>query len=146
MWRPFLTKEEKSHIAKIIAQAEAQTTGEIHVHIMGRARGRDMLSLAPQKFKELGLDKTLRRNGVLILISDLDHRFVIWGDEGIHAKAGQPLWENAKKTLISYFSDRRYTQGIEACVREVGRELAAHFPKTDPGPGANELPDEITES
>ena len=145
MWRPFLDKEEKRRIAGIIAEMETRTTGEIHVHVVGRCRGNDILELAKKKFLELGLDKTAGRTGVLILISHLDHRFAVWGDEGIHAKAGSPLWERAKKTLLDHFAERRYAEGIEACVREAGRELAAHFPKKE-GPGRDQLSNEVTES
>ncbi len=146
VFRPFLSQDEKDRIARAIAQMELRTTGEIHVHVIGRTRGHDPLQLARGFFEKLGLHKTDGRNGVLILVSHLDHRFAIWGDEGIHAKAGEPLWERAKKILLEDFARRRYAQGIEACVREVGRELASHFPKNGPGPAKNQLPDEVTES
>lgn len=145
LWRPFLTAEEKARIARAIAEAESRTTGEIRVHVSGRLRGADPLEAAAAKFAALGLHKTRGRNGVLILISDLDHRFAIWGDAGIHGKAGAPLWEKAKETLRSHFAQRRYAEGIEACVREVGRELALHFPKDGPGPGRNELSNEVSQ-
>lgn len=141
--RPFLTKAEMKRVAAVIAEMEARTTGEIHVHVSARLEGGDALEAAQRKFSALGLDKTRGRNGVLILISHLDHRFAIWGDEAVHAKAGQALWEKARQTLISHFAERRYPEGIEACVRAVGEELAAHFPKAS-GPSANELSDEVT--
>ena len=56
------------------------------------------------------------------------------------------MWEGARRTLLSHFGDRRYAEGILACVREVGRELARCFPKKGPGQGPNELPDEVTQS
>ena len=127
--RPFLTPEERARIAEVIAEAERATTGEIHVHVEGRAGSRDTVALASRKFVELGLDKTEGRNGVLILVFHLDHRFAIWGDEGIHAKAGRPLWERAREVLREGFRERRYAEGLEECVRAVGRELARHFPK-----------------
>jgi uncharacterized membrane protein len=146
VFRPFLNPDEKARIAKAIADMERGTTGEIHVHVIGRTRGHDPLELARHLFHKLGLHQTDGRNGVLILVSHLDHRFAIWGDEGVHAKAGQPLWERAKKVLLEEFSRRRYAAGIEACVREVGRELASQFSKNEPGPGKNQLPDDVTGS
>ncbi len=146
LFKPFLSRGEKASIAQAIAEAERGTTGEIHVHILSRTRGRDPLSLAQHFFHKLGLDKTDGRNGVLLLVSHLDHRFAIWGDESIHAKAGETLWAQAKKVLLADFAERRYAQGIEACVREVGRELTAHFPRSEPGAGKNQLPNEISES
>lgn len=142
LFRPFLNQSEKRRIAGLIAEMESGTSAEIHVHVIARAK-EDMLALAPKIFRRLGLEKTDQRNGVLILISHLDHRFCIWGDEGIHAKAGSPFWERAKRTLTEHFASRRYSEGIEACVREVGGELAVHFPKKA-GPGSNQLSNEVT--
>jgi uncharacterized membrane protein len=125
---------------------ERGTSGEIHVHVIGRTKGHDPLALAQHFFEKLGLNKTEGRNGVLILVSHLDHRFAIWGDEGLHAKAGLPLWERARKVMLEDFAQRRYAEGIEACVREVGQELASHFPKSEPGPDKNQTSNEVTES
>ncbi len=146
VFRPFLTGSEKKRISEAIAKAEAKTTGEIHVHILARSRHEDMIGLARGVFHQLGLQKTDHRNGVLILISHLDHRFAIYGDEGIHGKAGQHLWDRAARTLTEHFTARRYPEGIETCVAEVGAELSKHFPKKDDGPGKDQLANEVTES
>ncbi|MFA6092040.1 MAG: TPM domain-containing protein [Elusimicrobiota bacterium] len=143
--RPFLSASEKKRLSEVIGEQERRTTGEIHVHIVERAGSADIALLAQEKFLELGLQKTDSRNAVLLLISHLDHRFAILGDEGIHVKAGQKLWEHAKEVLLSHFKERRYAQGIEACVREIGQELARHFPK-DAGDGLNQIPNDVTES
>ncbi len=143
--RPFLNKEEKDRIAAAIADMESRTTGEIHVHVVRRVGRRPPLEIVREKFAALGLEKTDGRNGVLIMVSHLDHKFAIWGDVGIHEKAGQPLWDAAAKTLVKHFTERRYAEGIVACVRAVGEELARHFPKTDDGPGLNQLPNDVTE-
>ena len=144
--RPFLTGEDKARIAKVIAEMESRTTGEIHVHVTTAPGKGDLLELARRKFLELGLEKTDERNGVLILVSHLEHRFAIWGDEAVHARAGQPLWDRAGEVLLDEFVRRRYAQGLEACVREVGRTLQALFPKRGSEPGKNQLPDEVGES
>jgi uncharacterized membrane protein len=142
MFRHFLNDDEKKRVSAAIAELETKTTGEIHVHVAGRCG--DAMQEAKKIFHQLGLHKTDGRNGVLILVSHLDHKFAIWGDEGIHAKSGQHLWDKAAKTLREHFAARRYPEGIEACVREVGAELARHFPKKDGGPGKNQLSNEVT--
>ena len=125
---PFLTKEEKGRLHELILEAEKKTTGEIHLRVIPHSRGKDMISLAEQVFRELDLDESERRGRVLILVSHLDHRFVVWGDRDIHLKAGKPAWERASRILQDYFSKRDYFEGIAACVREIGAELARHFP------------------
>jgi len=124
----FLSAEDKKRIAGVIAEQERKTTGAITVHLVGKA-GPDIMAAARKLFVELGLDKTEQRNGVLLLISHLDHRFAIWGDEGIHDQAGQHLWDRAAKILLARFKDRKYAEGVESCVREIGAELARRCPK-----------------
>ena len=65
------------------------------------------------------------------------------GDEAVHAKAGEDLWRRAQEALTAHFRERRYAEGIEACVRAVGAELAALYPKAE-GPGGNRLSDDIS--
>ena len=78
----------------------------------------------------------------LILIATGDLRFAIWGDQGIHQKAGQPLWDKARRVLEDGLRAGKRGEAVEACVAEVGRALAEHFPAD--GPRANELPDDVT--
>lgn len=143
-WRPLLSRAEKARIVAAIAEEERLTTGEIHVHIAALGGGRDMLAFARRKFLRLGLDRTAQRNAVLILVSHWSHRYAIWGDEGLHAKAGPALWERARETLAAHFAAQRYAEGIEACVRAVGAELARHFPRAQ-RVDRNQVSDDVTE-
>ena len=142
--RPFLSKAEKARIVAAIAEQEARTTSEIHVHVVAWAGAQDILVQAQKIFANLGLEKTDGRNGVLILISHLDHRFAIYGDEALHARAGQLLWDRAKEKLLGHFAARRYATGIEDCVREIGLTLAEHFPRAGTIK-SDQLSNEITE-
>lgn len=138
----FLTRADKARIAQAIGRAEALTTGEIHVHVISLPPPRDILEQARRLFPKLGLHKTTHRNGVLILVSPSDKRFAIWGDEGIHAKAGQPLWEKAQ-ALLSKGLAQNPAAALVAAVEAVGEALAAHFPAQ--GSRLNELPDDVSE-
>ena len=127
--KPFLTHEEKKRILEAIREAESRTTGQIAVHIaphLGRGHG---LEAARAKHQELGLHKHRHRNAVLILIAHLDHRFSVWGDAALHEKAGQELWDKAAQVLGEHFAQRRYADGIVACVHEIGRRLGELFPR-----------------
>jgi uncharacterized membrane protein len=129
IFKPLLDKKQRTHISKVIAEVEKGTTGEIHVHMTGLAPKGDILDEARRTFHRLKMHETKHRNAVLVLVSPADRRFAIFGDEGIHSKAGQPLWDSAKAALSKYFKEGRYAEGVEACVRNIGKELAAHFPK-----------------
>lgn len=143
LFRPFLTEGELGAVADAIAAAEKGTTGEIRVHVVGALGGLDPLEAAKRAFASLGMEKTRARNGVIVLVSHLDHRFAIWGDEGIHAKAGQQLWDRAARALESGLRAGRPAGALEACVREVGAALALHFPR-GAGDDPNELPDDVS--
>jgi uncharacterized membrane protein len=144
--RPFLTRADKARIVAAIEEAERHTSGEIHVHVVAQVPAKHILEFAEARFAALGLHRTEARNGVLILVAHLDRRFAIFGDEGLHSKAGQKLWERAREAMGRNFVRGRYVEGIEACVLEVGVELARHFPAAQvPNDGRNELSNEVSE-
>ena len=89
----------------------------------------DVVERAHREFVRLELDRAPGRNGVLILIAHLDHEFAIWGDEGIARVTDATRWEPAMRVLLTRFAQRRYADGIAACVDEVGALLARHFPR-----------------
>ena len=130
LWRPFLSAADKARIVAAVDESERRTSGEIHVHVVARTGARDILACARSKFHRLGLGRNAR-NSVLILVAHLDREFAIWGGEGLHAKSGEQLWQHASQALAAQFAAGRYVDGIEACVREVGAELARHFPRPD---------------
>jgi uncharacterized membrane protein len=127
--RPFLTRQEKARITAVVAEEERLTTARIHVYVKAHTAGTDFLAYARRRFVMLGLDRTPERNDVLILISHLDRRFAIWGGEELHARTGKDLWELARNVLAVHLAEGRNAEGIEACVRTVGQELARHFPR-----------------
>ena len=126
---PFLDHAHRDRIDAAIAKAEKATTGEIHVRVIQHSRGKDMLALAEVDFHRLGLHGHEDRNRVLILLSVLDRRYAIWGDKGIHAKAGHALWEKAASALKDKLSAGKPDDGIVAAIEEIGRELARHYPR-----------------
>jgi len=126
--RPFLSKADKERILGAVAEAARATSGEIHVDVVAHAPGKDILDAARRRFALLRLHKTKERNAVLILVAYRDRKFAIVGDEDVHDKAGQGLWERARAALQQAFAAGRYADGIVACVREIGAELARFYP------------------
>jgi len=128
LFRPFLTSGEKARLAAEIAAQERLTTGAITVLVLARAGRHDIVHLAEHLFVARGLDRTPNRNGVLIVVTHLDHRFAIWGDAGIAAATDATRWNAATRALLAAFAERRYADGIVACVGEIGAVLARAFP------------------
>ncbi len=98
---------------------------------------------AEQAFFEHGLHQTRDGTGVLVFASLREHRAVIIGDRGIHARMGDGEWQRAVDALVDGLRRGAPDQGFEAAIDQVGARLAAHFPRVEGQPPVNELPDAL---
>lgn len=141
--RPLLSVAIQEMVADAIRKAEARTTGEIRVFVEQHCAYVDPLDRAREVFRELAMEKTERRNAILVYIALKDHQFAIFGDEQIYVKAGGPVfWAAAASQLRKYLREGQTGEGLAACIEALGSALATHFPY-DPAVPKNELPDEI---
>jgi putative membrane protein len=93
------------------------------------------------QFYSSGLYKTRESNGVEIYLSLLERRVVVIGDSGIHAKMGNPHWDNVRDLIILGIRQGDICGGICRAIDSCGKVLAEHFP---PRPDdINELPDQV---
>jgi uncharacterized membrane protein len=125
--RRFLSESELDEIARVIAEVERRTSGEIRVHL-GPACPGDPVARAVDVFERLGMHRTAGRNGALIYVAPDDHKLAVIGDEGIHARVGQEYWERLVSSAAARFREGHACAGLVAAVREVGATLEAHFP------------------
>ncbi|WP_224491512.1 TPM domain-containing protein [Robertkochia flava] len=137
----FLSADDEKEIVEAIRIAEKFTSGEIRVHLEP-ATEEDPLKHAADIFHHLGMDRTEARNGVLIYIAVVAHKFVIYGDKGIYEKVPHDFWEITRDEMQRYFKEGRFKQGIIAGVLSAGEQLQKYFPwqRDD----INELPDEVS--
>ena len=139
----FLTPEEEQEIVNAISIAEKNTSGEIRVHIENHSE-KPPLERAKEVFLSLEMDKTQARNGVLFYVGVSDKTFAILGDEGIDKKVELDFWNTTKDTVIQYFKNKNYKEGLVAGILCAGERLKAFFPyETD---DTNELSNEISKS
>ncbi|MBN7809607.1 TPM domain-containing protein [Algoriphagus sp. H41] len=134
--------EEKAQITAAIQSAETRTSGEIQVHIENHCRG-DVLDRAAEVFETLKMYQTKDRNGVLVYLAVLDHKFAILGDKGINAVVPKGFWESTKELMLSHFRQGKFTQGLIEGIHLAGEQLSAHFPYDQDG-DVNELSDDIS--
>lgn len=131
---------EQDKIAAAIANAEKATSGEIRIAI-DKHCAIDPYERATEYFAELDMDKTSQRNGVLIYLAYVDHKFAIIGDLGINRLVPKDFWETTKVAMIAHFAKGDLAEGIIAGVALAGEKLASYFP---PQKGdINELPNDI---
>ncbi len=138
---PMLSEEQQAQVVDAIRLAEKQTSGEIKVHIESFCAG-DVLGRATEVFKQLGLEKTAQRNGVLIYLAHADRKFAIIGDEGINAVVPVDFWNNTRDVLQRNFIMNQFVAGLSEGISLVGNALKAYFPYQSDD--INEISDEIS--
>ena len=137
----YFTPQRQQLIVDAIRKAELNTSGEIRVHVDRRCRG-DVMRRAISVFKNLGMEKTQRRNGVLLYVAVDSHKTAVVGDEGVNAVVPPHFWNTVIDGVVGDFANGMFAEGICKAVAEVGRALKQHFPyRTD---DINELPDDIS--
>ena len=141
--KEFLSKLEHDHIVQAIRDAESKTSGEIRIFIQRGRFETDPVTVAQKKFQRLGMYKTRERNAVLVFVAPRAHKFAVVGDQAIHEKCGEQFWQHVVDGMRVHFQNEKFSHALTEAVNQVGRVLAAHFPRTSAN--ANELPDEIIE-
>ncbi|MBP2831605.1 TPM domain-containing protein [Aquimarina sp. U1-2] len=137
----FLTADQEEQIVAAIRNAEKTTSGEIRVHIE-KHTDLDVLERTKEVFHFLKMDTTEQHNGVLIYVAIDDHKFAVYGDEGIHKIVGDHFWQSTKDAILAQFKKGDFTQGLIDGILMAGAQLQQYFPwdHTD----LNELSDEIS--
>lgn len=139
--RKLLKTIDTDRIQAAIAAAERATSGEIRVSVARFFWG-SVRHAAKNAFARLGMAKTKDHNAVLFFIVPARKKFVVLGDEGIHAKVGQEFWECVAGLMSDHFKKGEFTEGLVEAIGEAGRKLAAHFPY-DAKVDVNELADDV---
>jgi len=139
--RKLIRAIDAGRIEAAIQAAEKNTSGEIRVSISlffwGKVR-----PAAEKAFRRMGMTATKERNGILFFIVPSRRRFVVLGDEGIHAEVGQDFWDHLTAVMAVEFKKGRFEEGLLKGIAEAGSRLGVHFPY-DRATDKNELPDKI---
>lgn len=139
--KDFFTEEQKLLIQQSIATAEFNTSGEIRVHIDNACKG-DVLDQAANVFGQLKMDATALRNGILFYLAIKDQKFAILGDKGINEKVPADFWDQIKETMVAYFKQQQFTEGLSKGIEMAGEKLKTYFPLQEDD--TNELSNEVS--
>lgn len=123
-----------------IRAAETQTSGEIRVVITSRLVLRPEIH-ARRLFAKLGMERTRRRNGALIVLFIRRRRFVVLGDSGFDEIVGPDYWQEIAAKLSALLQDGRKVEALTSAIRKIGETMAAHWPPDASNP--DELPNVI---
>jgi uncharacterized membrane protein len=139
--RKLIKQLDVDKIREAIAAAEKKTSGEIRVSVAPYFWGR-VRPVAERAFRRLGMENTKQRNGILFFIVPARKRFVVLGDEGIHAKVGQEFWDKVAAAMADRFHEGDFSDGLVGGIEAAAEGLAVYFPY-DAETDVNELPDDI---
>lgn len=136
--KEFLSRLEHEEIVKAIRDAESKSSGKIRVFIQRGELKDDPLIAAQRRFQRLGLHNNAQHCDVLIFVAPRAHKFAVVGDEAIHQKCGEQLWQRLVDNMREHFRNEKFSHALVDAVREIGEALAVHFPKEstsarDPG-------------
>lgn len=79
-------------------------------------------------FMANGISQTRDRTGILIYISEFEHRVEILGDRGIHSKVGEGFWDQQVKHIIAGIRSGQAARAIEEAIDQMAAKLTEHFP------------------
>ncbi len=139
--RKLMKTIDAERIKAAIVAAERRTSGEIRVSVARFFWG-SVRHAAERAFARLGMTATKDRNGVMFFIVPARKKFVVLGDEGIHAKVGQEFWDCLAGLMSARFRKGEFTDGLAEAIDEAGRRLAEHFPY-EGAADVNELSDDV---
>lgn len=80
-------------------------------------------------FSRLGVYKTKDRSGVLILVAECEHQFMILADEGIHERVPQGTWDRLAQEAQTSIRSQGLTQGLCLLIGQVGDLLREKYPR-----------------
>ena len=79
-------------------------------------------------FVQGGVGDTRDRSGVLVFLSEAEHRAIILADRGIHARVAPDEWKADIDVLIQAIRKREAAQGLLTVIERIGGILAESFP------------------
>lgn len=134
------SETDRLKILASIKEAEQNTSGEIRLFIEEVCKD-NVLDRAAFLFKELNMQETKDRNGVLFYLAFKSRKFAILGDSGIHSTVHKDFWHDIKLEMQHHFTEGDFVTGLSKGIKMAGEALKKNFPyqKDD----KNELSDDI---
>jgi putative membrane protein len=88
----------------------------------------EVVRRAGQEFVQHGVFETRQRTGVLIMLSELEHRVVILGDKGVDAHVQQSGWATHVDRIVRALRQGNGADGVCQVIAAIGETLAAALP------------------
>ena len=130
-------------LAFILAWALLRIPALLFALIPGPLKSARVRNAAIRHFKVGAEQRTHGRTGVMLYLSMREHRAEIIADTAIAELVPAEVWGEAMADMLVEIRKDCIAEGIAAGVRDVGKVLSEHFPRTEHD--QNELPDRLIE-
>jgi len=127
-------------ISEAIQTFEGKTSGEIVISFNTTSHGQPY-KYTRRIFEKAKLHETKARNATLITLFLTEHKFAVYGDEGIHARVPENFWEDTVAAMRQSFAAGEMKQGLLKGINALGENLAKYFPVE--ADDVNELSNEL---
>lgn len=94
-----------------------------------------------QMFADRGVHHTRDASGILVMISEKEHRVVILADRGIHHRVDANHWQRYVDQIIKGIQRHQTHDAVIDVIQHMGALLATHFPRQHDD--TNELPNRV---
>ena len=105
---------------------------------------RAVAARAFQLFAQRGVHHTRDETGMLLVLSELEHKVVLLGDRGIDQRLGSAGWQKHVDHVIQRIHEGRAADGVLEVIQELEVLLAEHVPVRPND--VNELPNTVIRS
>lgn len=122
-----LSREDLDRLHAKIAAAEQLTSAELRV-VVTRSSWFGIKNKAHRLFTKYGLNKTVQRNAVMILVDTRSRELLIYGDEGVDERVGRDFWNDVRDAMVDELREGHLADGLATGIRLVGEKLASIFP------------------
>jgi putative membrane protein len=119
-------------IALYIALCKLITLPAVLGRLLPRERAARAVSIAAERlFLTHRVFETRAQTGVLILLSELEHRVCVLGDRGAHAVVQDAGWESFASAITESIRAKRAAEGLGKVIYALGNALSQGLPRPD---------------
>jgi uncharacterized membrane protein len=122
-----LSRADLDRLHAKIAAAEELTSAELRV-VVTRSSWFGIKNKARRLFAQYGLDKTVQRNAVMILVDTRSRELLIYGDEAVDERVDSQYWNDVRDAMVAELREGNLADGLATGIRLIGEKLASIFP------------------
>lgn len=125
---PLMTPAQEAEIERTLEEIHRSTSNEIAILVVESLQGEPIEEAANAVFREWGIGKAGRNNGILILVASADHDIRIEVGYGLEGAVPDIVTKGIiEKDITPQFREARYFEGFAAGIEALRKHSAGEF-------------------